>query len=81
MSWKAARLLALVLVGVAATVPAVALDQPPAHPSFALPAAPPTPPWLLPAPPQSPDLTRIVPEPATFALLAFSFLALRRRPR
>jgi hypothetical protein len=85
MLWKAARVLALVLVSAMAGVPAGAQEQGlggVTDSGFGFPTASPGAAWFLPAAPSGPSgIPSIVPEPATFALLAFSFLALRRRPR
>ena len=86
MSLRAARLLAFVLISALAALPAAAQQIPPAVSvsdlSFPTSAGRLADPWISPA--QLPGADRapsVVPEPATFALLAFSCLALRRRPR
>jgi hypothetical protein len=79
MSWKAARLVACVLVAATITVGPAAAQLSSPLPGASFPAWPISP-WAAPAD-LSAERATSVPEPSTFALLAFSFLALRRRPR
>jgi hypothetical protein len=79
MLFRATRLLAFVLAGALAATSAAA--QPVSFPDLGLPLPSGRPGGLWAASTEAARSVGVVPEPATFALLAFSFLALRRRPR